>query len=463
MGSKGKVIIIGGGIAGIKAALELNKHGIGYFILEAKDRLGGRLKTVEGLNTKYDMGASWFHDTLSNPLFDTENSLPVGERAQFYYDDIPHKTFDQNGTVPADSRLEPIAAEISKYIEMENLRDLDADKSVYETVIKYFQEKKHLLSKRQIEHALGYIRKLELWHGISINELSSKYSEVENNGRNALVKNYDTILNRHVAQLSKDSYKLNTAVKSITRTSKNKKVKVTTVDGEEYEGDFAIVAVPQSMIALGEQEMGAIKFEPKLPQRITESLKKCHFGALGKVVLEFDECFWGTDDERFVCLSSPPEGFAEAILDDKTVPNFPNSETPKPFDYPVLFLNFAADFNKPSLVAITQSPLTDYLEENPEKAWKFLKPYVQVISSKKDIPDPKNVFTSEWTTDPYQRGSYSACFPGDDPISAVVAFEEGFGNVRFAGEHTIMDGNGCVHGAWMSGLREATYIIDHLE
>lgn len=465
MSSKGKVIIVGGGIAAIKAALDLNENGIDYMILEAKDRLGGRLKTVQGLNTKYDVGASWFHDTLSNPLFDIENSLPPDQRTNYYFDDLTPKIFDENGLVAAASKLEAINTEMFKYVEMDNYSDLDNDKSFYQSAVKYLQEKKHLLTEKQIQHAMAYSRLLELWHGITINATSAKYFAIENNGRNALAKNYDTLLDRNTALLSKGKYKLNTVVKSIARTHKNKKVKVTTVDGNEYEGDYAIVAVPQSIVSLKEGETGAIKFEPGLPKRISEGLERCHFGALGKVVLEFDECFWGKESERFIFLGTPPEGFTEAIINGGQVPEFPNSKIPKPFEYPLLFLNFAADFNIPSLVVLTQSPLTDYLERNPTKAWEFMKPYVQIISGGKDtaIPDPKNVFTSEWTTDPYQRGSYTAFFPGDDPISTVVAFEEGFGNIRFAGEHTIMDGGGCVHGAWASGKREATHIIEQLK
>ena len=39
------VIIIGAGISGIGASINLNKQGIEHLILEARDRIGGRIHT----------------------------------------------------------------------------------------------------------------------------------------------------------------------------------------------------------------------------------------------------------------------------------------------------------------------------------------------------------------------------------------------------------------------------------
>ena len=72
---------------------------------------------------------------------------------------------------------------------------------------------------------------------------------------------------------------------------------------------------------------------------------------------------------------------------------------------------------------------------------------------------PVNTIVSQWTVDPFSRGSYAACKPGDDPTDLVIHLERGLDKVRFAGEHTILDGAGAVHGAWMSGRREAEHIL----
>ena len=55
------VIIIGAGLSGLSTAYQLKKAGINFKVLEAQNRLGGRIKTVYGQqNTPMEMGATWF-------------------------------------------------------------------------------------------------------------------------------------------------------------------------------------------------------------------------------------------------------------------------------------------------------------------------------------------------------------------------------------------------------------------
>ncbi|ONH68086.1 Polyamine oxidase FMS1 [Cyberlindnera fabianii] len=456
------VIIIGGGIAGLKAALTLQDNDIPYILLEAQDRLGGRLKTVKGQNGKYDIGASWFHETLNNALFDEENTLDDGKGPKWFYDDAPIRVIDQHGEVSPMLKLGSISNEIVRYVEMECYKNLDTDMSFHDTMVQYLTERKHLLSDEQISRAIEYVRSLELWHGVDVQRLSAKYSPIDHEGRDALALNYDRVLARHVNRLDNSSFKLSTPITSIERLNHGRNVRVTAKNGTLYEAKYCIVTVPQSVLQIPQGETGHISFTPSLPKPIRDSLKTMHFGALGKVILEFDETFWPTDHERVLALASAPKGFLEAIKNGTEVPKISGS-VPQTWQYPILALNFATSFSKPSLVVLTQSPVTDFLEANTDKAWPYLKPIIQTMAKKTEIPTPSNVIVSDWTQNEFQRGSYTACYPGDDPAACVIAFESGFGNVRFAGEHTVLEGAGCVHGAWNSGKREANYIIEHIK
>lgn len=65
-GSRFQTIVIGGGIAGVAAAVQLAKSGQHVAILEGKKYLGGRLKTTpirlfDGGTLQFDEGASWIH------------------------------------------------------------------------------------------------------------------------------------------------------------------------------------------------------------------------------------------------------------------------------------------------------------------------------------------------------------------------------------------------------------------
>lgn len=63
------VVIIGGGLSGLALAFFLQKKNINATILEASDRLGGRIHTITGtLETPLELGATWFSDVHSNLL-----------------------------------------------------------------------------------------------------------------------------------------------------------------------------------------------------------------------------------------------------------------------------------------------------------------------------------------------------------------------------------------------------------
>lgn len=57
-----KVTILGAGLAGLSLAYRLKKMGFEALILEARDRVGGRIQTIENGGTTLELGATWFAD-----------------------------------------------------------------------------------------------------------------------------------------------------------------------------------------------------------------------------------------------------------------------------------------------------------------------------------------------------------------------------------------------------------------
>jgi len=77
------IIIIGGGLSGLALAYFLSKNNINTTILEASDRLGGRIQTVKGtLETPLELGATWFSDLHLN-LLSLLNELGLEKFPQF--------------------------------------------------------------------------------------------------------------------------------------------------------------------------------------------------------------------------------------------------------------------------------------------------------------------------------------------------------------------------------------------
>src|SRR5262245_5824691 len=75
-----RVAVIGAGIAGLSVASALTGAGVDCVVLEARDRIGGRLHTVDLLGVPVDLGGSWIHHTIGNPLTAYVDAAGVAHR-----------------------------------------------------------------------------------------------------------------------------------------------------------------------------------------------------------------------------------------------------------------------------------------------------------------------------------------------------------------------------------------------
>lgn len=498
--SSPRVIIVGAGIAGLKAASTLHANGItNCTILEASGRIGGRLHTVKGYDgkRKYDLGASWHHDTLCNELFAEEVESDDG--APFIFDDDFKIYIDkEKGRVDRDPemRLEIVDREIEKFADMQFHQRLDVpDCSFFELILRYMFEKRKFLTDDQIQYTPQICRFLELWHGLDWKDLSAKDTYFGHQGRNALVLNFDTCVKRIAKTFPREWLMLKEEVYSISR--KGDEVVVRTTMGDVYVADYVIVTVPQSVLELStlpyRYNPGRINFNPPLRSKIQQAFKTMHVGGLGKVIFEFDRCTWSNESTKIITLAESDKKYVERVRQANTFDELLQQFSQDPplelncWNHPLYFVNFAKIDGTPSLMMIIQEPLTQYVESISKYKLKivdFFKPALNkllvTLGSEKFIntvgkvgidnivesnlakqPKLMNIITSNWCSSPYSRGAYTACKPGDDAIDMIIATSEGQDSrIRFAGEHTIMDGAGCVYGAWESGKREANYILD---
>lgn len=476
-----KVVIIGGGISGLAAAQVFSKYQIDALILEARDRLGGRIHTIRSGSAHYDLGASWAHDTLVNPLFDVMRKEELSDgrsKYGFYYDDDDPLYFGEGDKGPKFfylNKIDQVVKEFEKYIEISYFESIDKDdvdlKSIFE---QYISKQGMLLTEVQVSYAAQLARHLELWHGIEWNCMSSKYGLVDNVGRNCFLRNgYDKFIKEIKTDLDSEKIRKSSVVTRIDRSANP--IRVELEDGSVIYGDWVICTIPQILLQLPTGNRGVIEWKPELPKTMIDALDNMSWGKLGKVIFEFDSAWWKHHHtDRFMALANPDKELLnkwKSIVTntsvDMSATNTSTHELPGAWDFPVLILNMYKIVGVPSLLCFTQGTLTEHLEQNPSKAWSYMKPIIGRLKQtdldlKEDLPkvdDPLNTIVSQWTVDPFSRGSYAACKPHDDPTDLVIHLERGLHRVRFAGEHTILDGAGAVHGAWMSGRREANYIL----
>ena len=96
------VAVIGGGISGLAAAKKLKEKGFTVIVLEAQEKVGGRIRTDRSLGVDFDEGASWIHGPNGNPI--TSLASQSGTNT-FLTSDDSVEVFDTNGTAYSESVL----------------------------------------------------------------------------------------------------------------------------------------------------------------------------------------------------------------------------------------------------------------------------------------------------------------------------------------------------------------------
>lgn len=466
-----EICVVGAGVAGLGAASHLvNAPGTPFncknvLVLEAQDRIGGRIltdRTSSKLGLSYDLGAAWFHDSLTNSVLQRlieEASFSVPKDG--YFDDKDERVYGSEGEIDVVGlKLNRMLEDFERYIDIHYFDSLETPDILLREMADVFVAKySALLTDVQKKYCGRMARYLETWYGISHDDISAKYASMDHEGRNlhnkqgydrvieTLAKNANVVLHQQVSHIKRNN------------SDNEYNIRVETSQGKVIYCNYVIVAVPQSILQLPVGHPYGITWTPALPLNIQEALRTIHFGALGKVIFEFESIWWDSSEDRFLILGDEISGDSSKKL----------SARPDLFSYPAYIVNYSAVkgiAHSGSLVILTQNPLTEYLESHPHEAWAYFKPMVSKFA-KNSVPEPINTITTLWTQNPHVRGSYLALHTGDDPSDLILQLSGqsptslGASRVRFAGEHTILDGSGCVHGAYNSGIREAEWILNH--
>lgn len=212
---------------------------------------------------------------------------------------------------------------------------------------------------------------------------------------------------------------------------------------ETDKADAVLVTVPLGCL----KETASSLFEPSLPAWKMDSIKRLGFGNLNKIVLCFDKIFWDPHINLFgqVPLSTSSRG--ELFL----------------------FWNL---YKAPVLLSLVAGEAASIMENISDDLiiGRCLAVLRQIFGNSQ-VPAPKEVIVTRWRSDPWTRGSYSFVSvesSGKDyellgePISPQTNSSESskVPRVFFAGEHTCKNYPATVHGALLSGLREARKITD---
>ena len=415
------VVVVGAGIAGLAAARVLGRAGVRCVVLEARDRVGGRIWTSNAWpDLPVDLGASWIHGRDGNPIFDLSRELGITTTV------FDVGSMDGSGTearysaqgtpidAAADGRLEAEIGTVMGLLEDAAEEPGSGGVSMSEGIDALPPAARALsaspgISAELIEFAGDY--------GASPQQLAlAALAEEDSYPGPQLV--FPGGYGQLTAALAKGMpIRLSTAV---TEVSLNDPDRVVVRAGTDtWTARAAIVTVP-----LGVLKAGAIRFAPALPPGHQAAVERLGFGRYEKLVLSFDEGF--ADDVDQIQIADPGAPFTN-------------------------WYNLARFTGKPALMALNGGAAAEAVEaltvdQQADRAVAMLR---RVYGSR--VPTPTAAQASNWWSDEFSRGSYSftAVGSGDDDrvtLSAPVA-----DRLWLAGEASHPTAHSTVHGAWLSG------------
>lgn len=421
------VVIIGAGMAGISSAYHLRLKGIPSVILEARDRLGGRIWTEKSLGIALDLGAAWIHGWLHNPMTALANSygirtLPVDLDSVALY--------DRDGRCLSDLELDKVdcfSIEIMDAL-MAMRKSVDVTTSMQTGV-------DHLLTqwplpdpvRRGILWTLG--AEIETEYATNLSDLSLKYWNqdlVYPGGDRGFSEGYGQIIANFAQGLS---IQLNHQVLAID--FQEKLIKIMTNQGL-FTAEHVILTAP-----LGVLKQEKIIFTPSLPAQKQAAIRDIGMGLLNKIALRFPVVFWPTSVERLGALQETSDTIIE-------------------------FWNLYYTTQQPVLVGLVGGRLARLLEtlSDQEIVIRAMQDLHQMFGS--SIPDPIGVKVTRWNSDPFSFGSY-AHIPVGSRLEACGILAEPIGDsLFFAGEATHPVYPFTVHGAFFSGEREAVRVAQYV-
>ncbi|MGZ3822920.1 MAG: flavin monoamine oxidase family protein, partial [Mucilaginibacter sp.] len=274
------ILIIGAGAAGLMTAFTLSKAGKKVIVLEARDRIGGRIRTLhDELFFKHaELGAEFVHGNLPvtmQLLHEAGIEYISGEGEMWQYRD--GKLSKNSWNMPGWNKL------------MKKLKDIKKDISIGEFLDQNFGEDQYTdLRESVIRFISGYDTADPA--KASAFALRDEWGNEDDDAQYRIAGGYSALI-EHLANESKlngAEFHLNSVVKHIGHSKAIAEVVLN--NGAVYRAEKVIIALP-----LGVLQAGAVTFEPAADE-YREALKQMGFGAIVKLLLEFKEAFWESGD-----------------------------------------------------------------------------------------------------------------------------------------------------------------------
>jgi monoamine oxidase len=423
-------VVVGAGVAGLSAARLLAAEGRRVVVLEARDRVGGRVHTARHDGLVTDLGASWIHGITDSPVAAAADAFgmrmveftvggyqpdsrpiahysPDGARlsesdARRYVDDIR----------TVDAALVAIVASSAPDASYRDVTDAAIEAQGWDA--ERAQRVREYLEHRSEEQYGAWIDDLAA-HGLDDDAIDG--DEV------VFPDGYDVLPTRLAEGLD---VRLNHPVTRVRWASDGVAV---IGAGGTITADTAIVTVPVGVLQSPDFEI-----QPALPPEIAGPLGRLRMNAFEKVFLRFAHRFW--DDDVYVVRQQGPDAAWWHSWYDLT-----------------------ALHGTPTLLTFAAGPAAVATREWTDEAIAT-SVLVQLRRLYGDaVPEPTHVTVTRWQDDPYARGSYAYMTVGSSTDDHDALAQPVGGVLHLAGEATWTDDPATVTAALSSGHRAACRVL----
>jgi monoamine oxidase len=442
-------VVIGGGFAGLAAADRLLAAGASVHLLEARDRVGGRVCTVDLGGTPIDIGGQWLGPTQDRMYALCERfgmatypmhvagqhllSLDGGLRG--YRGHIPYRvppwTLANLGwllanlerlarRIPLDA---PWSAPDARQLDQQTLGDWlrrhAPDPRAY-TLAEIGVEAVFAAGPDEISllHALFYMRSGGSFDALTRSDGGAQQDRVSG-GIQPVAEALASDLQRRNAAVTLES--------PVHRIAQHD-------DHLLVESEHATVRARYGIVALPPPLVSAIDFDPPLSDQRRQLLERTPMGSVIKCVAVYPEPFWRYDGRSGQAIGG--DGPVRATFDAS-----PASGTPG------VLLGFiegaaARDWAERSENERREAALTCFAHFFGERALS-----------------PTHYLDRAWAKEPFSGGCYAALFPPGVWTELGPSIREPHGRVHWAGTETARVWNGYIEGAVLSGDRAASEVV----
>jgi len=432
------VVIIGAGAAGLAAARDCSAAGKRVCLLEARERLGGRIFTLHtpDLPLPIELGAEFIHG-------EEPTTFAIVEAAALLAYELP-----DNHWWSRSGRWERVTDFWEQIDRLRARIPARGDRSFADFL------KSQKLPPRVREMALGYVEGYHAAHAdrMSAASLRSSDQEQDDPGGNKQFRignGYDAVLSWLRSGLDPERTAIRHGAPVTEIEWRKGDVAVRTSRGSEIRAKAAILTIPIGVWKAPREESGAIRFIPDLRAK-RRAIEKLEVGHVVKIIFRFRERFWDEPDFLKQRARSKdqdrgtPLNFVNST--DKYVPAF---WTTAPVRAPLL-TGWAGGHAADALLAQGQDAIADCALDSLSKTFFMKRRELDALLDSTHMHD--------WQSDPFSRGAYSYAAVGGSGAHDLLA-KPIEGTLFFAGEATSTDQTGTVAGAIESGRRAARQLI----